>query len=68
MILKIGVTNVDPFVAAAIRIPVAALVLTCFVLSRKKGEVLQFKKYGLRNMAMAACAGILAYGIAAVAM
>jgi drug/metabolite transporter (DMT)-like permease len=64
--LRIGVTDMDPFVAAAIRIPVATIVLTFFVLGRKKGGILQFSKYGFRNMALAAGAGVLTYGVAAV--
>ena len=64
--LKLGVTEMDAFVAAAIRIPVGAIALTGFVLSRNKGAVLQFKKYGLRNIGLAAAAGVLTYGIAAV--
>jgi len=64
--LKIGVTDMDPFVAAAIRIPIATIILTCFLLSRNRGGILQFKKYGFRNMALAAGAGLLTYGVAAV--
>jgi drug/metabolite transporter, DME family len=66
--LKLGVTNMDTYVAAAIRIPVAAVALTGLALSRKPGgETLQLRKYGSRNVALAACAGILAYGVGAVA-
>ena len=64
--LKLGVAEMDPFVAAAIRIPIGAVALTGFVLSRSKGTVLQFKRYGPRNMGLAAAAGVLTYGIAAV--
>jgi drug/metabolite transporter (DMT)-like permease len=65
--LKLGVTNMDTFVAAAIRIPVSAVALTGLVLSRRRrGGTLQFRKYGRLNLALAACAGILAYGVAAV--
>lgn len=64
--LKLGVAEMDPFVAAAIRIPVAAVALTGFVLSRNRGGVLQFQRYGLRNILLAAAAGVLTYGIAAV--
>jgi len=64
--LKIGVANIDPFVAAAIRIPAAAVVLTVFVLSQNKGGALQFRRYGARNISLAAIGGILTYGIAAV--
>jgi DME family drug/metabolite transporter len=65
--LKLGVTNMDTFVAAAIRIPVSALALTGLVLSRRRKDgTLQFRKYGRRNVVLAACAGILSYGVAAV--
>ena len=64
--LKIGVANIDTFVAAAIRIPAAAIVLTVFVLSQNRGVALQFRTYGARNISLAAIGGILAYGIAAV--
>jgi DME family drug/metabolite transporter len=67
VVLKLGATNMDTFVAAAIRIPVAALVLTGLLLSRsQRNESLQFRRYGRRNVALAACAGILSYGLAAV--
>jgi DME family drug/metabolite transporter len=64
--LKLGVTDMDSFVAAAIRIPISAIALTGLVLSRNRGGALQFKRYGPRNMVMAAGAGILTYGVAAV--
>ncbi|MFP4571661.1 MAG: DMT family transporter [Desulfobacterales bacterium] len=67
-LLKLGVTDVDPFVAAAIRIPISALGLTLFVLSRQKGTVLQFKRYGFYNIALAAGGGVLSYGVASVAL
>ncbi len=66
--LKLGVANMDTFVAAGIRIPASAVAVTGVVLSRRPGgEGLQFRKYGRLNMALVACAGILAYGIGAVA-
>ena len=65
--LKLGVANMDTFVAAAIRIPVSALALTGLVLTRRRrNKAMQFQKYGRRSVALAACAGILAYGVAAV--
>ncbi len=65
--LKLGVTNMEPFVAAAIRITVSALSLTCLVLYRRlENGTLQFRKYGHRNVALAACTGLLAYGVAGV--
>ncbi|MCF8111707.1 MAG: DMT family transporter [Desulfobacteraceae bacterium] len=67
-LLKLGVTGIDPLVAAAVRIPVSAVGLTIFVLSRQKGTVLQFKRYGLYNIALAGGGGVLSYGVAAVAL
>lgn len=67
-LLKLGVTGVDPFVAAAIRIPVSAAGLTVFVLSRKRSTVPRFHHYGLRNIGLAAGGGVLSYGVASVAL
>ncbi|HMA68219.1 MAG TPA: DMT family transporter [Desulfosalsimonadaceae bacterium] len=67
-LLKLGITGIDPFVAAAVRILVSALGLTLFVLCRQKETVLQFKQYGFSNIALAAGAGVLSYGVAAVAL
>jgi DME family drug/metabolite transporter len=64
--LKLGVPEIDPFIAAAIRIPVSAIALTGFVLCRSRPWALSFDKYGMRNIMMAAAAGVLTYGIAAV--
>ncbi|NVM25934.1 MAG: DMT family transporter [Desulfobacterales bacterium] len=64
--LKIGVTDMDAFVAAGIRIPASAIVLSLLALRRRKKGTLQFKEYGHRSIALAAAAGILTYGVAAV--
>lgn len=64
--LKIGVTGMDAFVAAGIRIPASAIVLSLLALRRRKKGTLQFKEYGHRSIALAAAAGILTYGVAAV--
>jgi drug/metabolite transporter (DMT)-like permease len=64
--LKLGITGMDPFVAAAVRIPVAALALTVIMLSRNRTAPWPLRAYSLRHMAMAAFTGILTYGIAAV--
>lgn len=65
--LKLGVTEMDAFVAAAIRTPASAIAITGLVISRRrKREILQFKKYGRRNMALAFGAGALSYGVASV--
>ena len=65
--LKLGVTEMDAFVAAAIRTPASAIAITGLVISRsRKREILQFKKYGRRNMALAFGGGALSYGVASV--
>lgn len=64
--LKIGVTGMDAFVAAGIRIPASAIVLSLLALRRRKKGTLRFKEYGQRGIALAAAAGILTYGVAAV--
>jgi drug/metabolite transporter (DMT)-like permease len=65
--LKLGVTEMDAFVAAAIRTPASAIAITGLVVSRsRKREILQFKKYGRHNMALAFGAGALSYGVASV--
>jgi drug/metabolite transporter (DMT)-like permease len=65
--LKLGVTEMDAFVAAAIRTPASAIAITGLVMSRsRKREILQFEKYGRRNMALAFGAGALSYGVASV--
>jgi drug/metabolite transporter (DMT)-like permease len=61
--LKIGVTGIDAFVAAGIRISVSAIVLSFFALRRRKKGTLQFRQYGPRSLILAAGAGILAYGV-----
>ncbi len=66
-VLKIGVAEMDSFIAAAIRIPVSAIALTGLVLSHnRKEKALQFHKYGSRNLLLAVGAGILTYGVASV--
>jgi drug/metabolite transporter (DMT)-like permease len=65
--LKLGVTEMDAFVAAAIRTPASAIAISGLLISRsRKREILQFKKYGRRNMALAFGAGALSYGVASV--
>lgn len=66
-VLKIGVTEMDSFIAAAIRIPVSAMVLTGLVISHNRREsALKFQKYGSINLLLTIGAGILTYGIASV--
>jgi len=64
--LRLGATEIDAFVAAAIRVPIAAIALTGLRFGQKRREALQFKKYGLRNVGLAVAAGVLMYGVAAV--
>jgi transporter family protein len=64
--LKLGVTDMDAFVAAAIRIPVSAVILTLFSLSQNRKRTFRLRHYGLRNMLLAAGTGILTYGVASV--
>lgn len=67
VILKIAVVGVDPLIAATIRIPIAALVLTGFVLSNRRSQLFLIKGYGFRNIGLAAIGGVAAFGIASVA-
>jgi len=65
--LKLGAENMDAFIAAAIRITISAIALTCLVLYRRaENGTAQFKKCGRLNVALAACTGLLAYGVAGV--
>ena len=64
--LRLGATEVDAFIAAAIRVPIAAIALTGLRFSQKWKEALQFGKYGLRNVGLGVAAGVLQYGIAAI--
>lgn len=64
--LRLGATEIDAFIAAAIRVPIAAMALTGLRFSQKRREALQFKKYGLRNVGLVVAAGVLQYGVAAV--
>jgi DME family drug/metabolite transporter len=64
--LKLGVTNMDNFVAAAIRILAATIALTVLALSQRSRGSLQFIRYGARSTVLAVGTGILTYGVAAV--
>ncbi|MFH1651708.1 MAG: DMT family transporter [Chloroflexota bacterium] len=63
--LKLGITNMDNFVAAAIRISVATTAVTVLALSQRSRGSLQFIRYGARSTMLAMGAGILTYGVAA---
>jgi len=64
--LKIGVKDMDAFVAAGFRISTSAILLSFITFPRGKKGILQFKENGLRSIILAATAGILTYGVAAV--
>jgi drug/metabolite transporter (DMT)-like permease len=63
--LKIGLKEVDTFVAAAIRVMVSAMILTTVAFSGKTHDRLKLKTYGTRNLILVASAGFLTYGIGA---
>lgn len=64
--LKIGTLEMDPFVAAGIRIPIAATLMTLYTFGWRDGSVAKLRKYGPRSVALVAAAGLLTYGVAAV--
>jgi len=64
--LRLGATEIDAFIAAAIRVPIAAMALTGLRFSQKRREALQFEKYGLRTVGLLVAAGVLQYGVAAI--
>ena len=64
--LKIGLEKVDTFLAAAIRVTMAAMVLTVVAFGRKPEERPKLRSYGTRNLTIAAGAGLLTYGIGAI--
>ena len=66
LLLKIGVTGVDPFIAASLRISTSAIVLLFFFHSRPKKGNTSLKQIGKKNLALVASAGLLTYGVAAV--
>ena len=64
--LKIGVKEMDAFVAAGFRISTSAILLSFITLPRGKRGISQFKEDGFRSIILAVTAGILTYGVAAV--
>ena len=64
--LRLGAADIDAFVAAAIRVPIAATALTGLIFSQKRRGALQFKKHGLRNVGLAVAAGVIMYGVSSV--
>jgi len=65
VLLKIGVIGMDPFVAAGFRISTSAIFLSSFVLMKKQGTS-NLAKFDLKSIILAASAGFLTYGVAAV--
>ncbi|MBI4766702.1 MAG: DMT family transporter [Deltaproteobacteria bacterium] len=66
LLLKIGVTGVDPFIAACLRISTSAIVLFFFFHSRPNKENTPLRQISKKNLALVASAGFLTYGVAAV--
>jgi drug/metabolite transporter (DMT)-like permease len=64
--LKIGLTQVDTFVAAAMRVVISAMLLTTVTFSRPTPDRLKLKMYGKRNLILVASAGLLTYGVGAI--
>ncbi len=64
--LKLGAIDMDPLVAAAIRVPSATIVLLPFALTQRKRGALQLRKYGSRSLALALTSGLIDYGIGMV--
>ena len=64
--IKLGALDMDPLVAAAIRISSATIVLLPFALSQRKKGVLQLRRYGSRSLALALTSGIIGSGVGMV--
>jgi len=64
--LKLGVMEMDPLVAGAIRISSAAIVLLPFALSQRKRGALQLRKYGSPSLALALTSGFISPGMGMV--
>jgi drug/metabolite transporter (DMT)-like permease len=66
ILLKIGVTGVDPFLGAGLRISTSAIVLFFLFHSRPRKGNASLRQIGRKNLALVAAAGFLTYGVAAV--
>ena len=64
--LKLGALDMDPLVAAAIKLSSATIVLLPFALSQRKKGALQLRRYGSRSLALALTSGPLDYGVGMV--
>jgi drug/metabolite transporter (DMT)-like permease len=64
--LKMGLAEVDTFLAAAVRITASALVLTMLALGKQAPNRLKLGTYGSRNLMLVASSGLLTYGFGTV--
>ncbi len=64
--LKLGALDINPLVAAAIKLPSAVIVLLPLTLSQRGRGALQLRKYSSRNLALALTSGPLDYGVGMV--
>ena len=65
VLLKIGTVGMDPFVAAGSRILASAITLSGLVIFKKQG-ISNLARFNPKSITLAASAGILTYGVAAV--
>lgn len=66
ILLKTGVRGIDPFAAAALRISSSALILLFPAWWRGRGKSVSLRGVEKRYLGLAALAGVLTYGVAAV--
>ena len=64
--LKLGALDMDPLVAAAIRMSSATIVLLPFTLSQRKRGALQLRRYSSRSLALVLTSGLIDYGVGMV--
>ena len=64
--LKLGAIDINPLVAATIKLSSAAIVLLPFALSQRGRGALQLRKYSSRSLALALTSGPLDYGVGMV--
>ena len=64
--LKLGAMDMDPLVAASIRMSSATIVLLPLTLSQRKRGTLQLRRYGSRSLALTLTSGIIDYGVGMV--
>jgi len=62
-LMKVVFKEVDPLVANSVRLPIASLALTSFMLGTGKGEKLRLIKHGRSTQLLVIVSGILGYGI-----